>query len=109
VTRRKERTLLVVFGIFIGVFGLTAINFTEDTIFAAYLYGLGAQTDWPDIVMDLDWLDTGLLPRQQAVPNVETVQYQTIFQTEWYVSRASGHVPLAIDAYPDPQQHPLTP
>ncbi len=109
VTRRKSRTALVVLGIFIGVFGLTAINFTQDTLLNAYTYSLGLHADWPDIVFDVATLDPALRARLVAVPNVRTVQLQSIFDTEWHVSRAPGHVPLAIDSYPDPQVHPLTP
>ncbi len=43
VTRRKGRTLLVVLGIFIGVFGLTAINTAEDSLFAALTFSLSGQ------------------------------------------------------------------
>jgi hypothetical protein len=43
VTQRKWRTLLVVLGIFIGIFGLTAINTAEDSLFAAINFTLSAQ------------------------------------------------------------------
>ncbi len=43
VTRRKGRTLLVVLGIFIGVFGLTAINTAEDALFAAVTFSVSAR------------------------------------------------------------------
>jgi putative ABC transport system permease protein len=107
VTRRKGRTLLVVLGIFIGVFGLTAINTAEDSLFAAITFSLSASQ--PDIVLDVDHLDPALLPTLQAVPNVKAVQYQTIFDTQWHISQVPGHIPMRIVSYPDPHHIPLTP
>jgi ABC-type antimicrobial peptide transport system permease subunit len=94
---------MVVLGIFIGVLGLTGINYTEDTIFSAYAYSVGAHTDYPDIVLDVDKLDPALKPLLAAVPGVQIVQYQTIFRTQWFVTRAPGHVDMAIDSFPDLQ------
>src|SRR5262249_23240288 len=84
VTRRKGRTLLVALGIFIGVFGLTAINTAEDTLFSALNFSLSAMQ--PDIVLDVDQLEPALLPTLQSVTDVQTVQYQTVFSTQWRVS-----------------------
>ncbi len=109
VTRRKGRTLLVVLGIFIGVFGLTAINTAEDALFAALSFSQSGQATQPDIVLDVDHLDPALLPTLQSVAGVETVQYQTIFNSQWHVSQAPGHIPLGIVSYPDLRQVPLTP
>jgi putative ABC transport system permease protein len=103
VTRRKGRTLLVALGIFIGVFGLTAINFTEATLFEAFAFSTGADATRPDIVLAVDKLESALQPQLAAVPNVQTVQYQTIFDTQWDVTQAPGQVELVIDGYPDPQ------
>lgn len=50
VTRRKGRTLLVALGIFIGVLGLTVINFTEDALVNAFTVGTGIYSTKPDIV-----------------------------------------------------------
>src|SRR5215469_7623323 len=109
VTRRKGRTLLVVLGIFIGVFGLTAINTAEDALLAAFTFSLGGQATQPDIVLDVDRLDPALLPTLQSVTDVQTVQYQTVFDTRWHVSRAPGHIPMTITSYPDLQHVPLSP
>src|SRR6516162_9517407 len=87
VTRRKGRTLLVVLGIFIGVFGLTAINTAENALFAALSFSQSAQASQADIILDVDHLDPALLPALQSVADVETVQYQTGFSTQWHVSR----------------------
>src|SRR5215469_15729843 len=100
VTRRKGRTLLVVLGIFIGVCGLTAINTAEDALLAAFTFSLGGQATPPDIVLDVDHLDPALLP---------TLQYQTVFSTQWHVSQAPGHIPMQITSYPDLHHVPLTP
>jgi putative ABC transport system permease protein len=107
VTRRKGRALLVVLGIFIGVFGLTAINTAEDALFAALNFSLSAIQ--PDITLDVDQLNTELLPTLQSVTDVQTVQYQTVFSTEWHVSQAPGHIPIQITSYPDLRHVPLTP
>lgn len=109
VTRRKGRTLLVVLGIFIGVFGLTAINITQDQLFAAFAYSVGSQATQPDVVVDVDRLDPQLVPALLAVPNVRRVQEETTLSTQWHVSRAPGHVDLTIISYPDLQHIPLTP
>jgi putative ABC transport system permease protein len=109
VTRRKGRTLLVVLGIFIGVFGLTAINITQDQLFAAFAFSVGNQATQPDLIVDVDRLDPQLLPALLAVPNVKQVQEETTLSTQWHVSRAPGHVDLTIISYPDLQHIPLTP
>ena len=111
VTRRKGRTLLVVLGIFIGVFGLTAISITQDQLFAAFAFSVGSQATQPDlvVVVDVDRLDPQLVPALLAVPNVKRVQEETTLSTQWHVSRAPGHVDLTIISYPDLQHIPLTP
>ncbi len=101
VTRRKGRTLLVVLGIFIGVFGLTGINFTEDTLFTAFAFTSGVHATRPDIDFTVDRLDTDLLPTLAAIPHVTTVQYQTRYDTVWQIHSGVGHVPLYILSYPD--------
>ena len=78
VTRRKGRTLLVVLGIFIGVFGLTAITITQDQLFAAFAFSVGSQFTQPDLVVDVDRLDPQLVPALLAVPNVKRVQEETL-------------------------------
>jgi hypothetical protein len=50
VTRRKGRALLVALGIFIGVFGLTAINTAEDALFAAMTFSMSSHAVQPDIL-----------------------------------------------------------
>ena len=62
ITRRKGRALLIVLGICIGVFGLTAINITQDQLFAAFAFSVGNQTTRPDVILDVDRLDASLLP-----------------------------------------------
>jgi putative ABC transport system permease protein len=109
VTRRKGRTLLVVLGIFIGVFGLTAINTAEDALFASLSFSQSGQATQPDIILDVDHLDPTLLPALQSVAGVEAVQYQTVFNTQWHISQAPGHIPMQIVSYPDLHHVPLTP
>lgn len=101
VTRRKGRTLLVALGIFIGVLGLTGINFTEDTLFTAFAFTAGVHATRPDIDVMVDRLDTGLLPTLAAIPHVTTVQYETRYDTVWQIHSGAGHVPLHLLSYPD--------
>lgn len=105
VTRRRGRTLLVVLGIFIGVFGLVTITFTEDTIFNAFKFSVSGAT--PDIIFTVDRLDPALLPALRGVPNVQAVQYQSSYIANWIVGQAPGHAILAIDSYPDLQHTTL--
>ena len=60
VTRRKGRTLLVVLGIFVGVFGLAGITSTEDTLSSAITFT--ASTPRVDVVVTVNRLDLALLP-----------------------------------------------
>jgi len=107
VTRRKGRTLLMVLGIFIGVFGLTGINVTQDTILDAYAYTLGLHTVQPDILLRVDSFDSALLPALRAVANVKTLRYQENFLTQWHIAAAPGHVAMAIDSFDNLQQAPF--
>jgi putative ABC transport system permease protein len=104
VTRRKGRTLLVTLGIFIGVFGLTVINFTEDTLISAFAFTRGAQATRPDFQMIVDRLDPALLPTLRGIANVKTVQYVSLLSVCWQTSGAECHVGIDIVSYPDLQQ-----
>jgi putative ABC transport system permease protein len=109
ITRRKGRTVLIVLGICTGVFGLTAINATQDQLFAAFAYSVGTQTTRPDMILDVDRLDPRLEPILKAAPNVKTVQYETTLETQWHVTRTPGHVDFTMASYPDLHHIPLTP
>ncbi len=109
VTCRKGRTLMVVLGIFIGVLGLTGVNFIQQTIFSAFRYSVGSAANYPDIVLRVNSLDSALTPTLAAVPNVQAVQMESSFDTQWHVSAAPGHVPISIIGYPDLQHIPITP
>ena len=109
VTRRKGRTLLVVLGIFIGVFGLTAINFTGDTLVSAFAFTLGYQATQPDFQMQVDRLDPTLLPALQAVPDVKTIQYTSTFFDCWQAINTKCTVGIDIISYPDLEQVPIAP
>jgi putative ABC transport system permease protein len=109
VTRRKGRTLLVVLGIFIGVCGLTAINFTGDTLVSAVAVTLGYQASQPDFQMQVDRLDPALLPALQAVSDVKAIQYTSTYGACWQLSHTGCSVSLEISSYPDLQHIPITP
>ena len=108
VTRRKGRTLLVVLGIFIGVAGLTAINYSDDALVSAFTFTLGYQASQPDYQMTVNRLDGTLLPALQAVPDVGAVQYVSSLSACW--QEMSGHCAIGMDiySYPDLTQVPIT-
>src|SRR5262249_53387737 len=72
ITRRKGGTLLVVLGILVGVGGLTAINVSADTLYAAFAYSAG-KTPTPDIALGVRNSDAAILPVVEAQANVKTV------------------------------------
>jgi putative ABC transport system permease protein len=109
VTRRKGRTLMVVLGIFIGVLGLTGVNFIQQTILSAYTYSTGTAANSPDITLMVNRLDPALTPQLSAVANVQAVQMQSVVASQWHVSATPGHVPINIVSYPDFQHVPITP
>jgi putative ABC transport system permease protein len=109
VTRRKGRTLMVVLGIFIGVLGLTGVNFIQQTLLSAFTYSTGTAANSPDLTLRVNRLDPALTPQLSAVPNVQAVQMQSVFATQWHVSATPGHVPITLVSYPDFQHAPITP
>ncbi len=109
VTRRKGRTLMVTLGIFIGVLGLTGVTFIQQTILSAFTYSTGSAANSPDITLLVNRLDPALTPQLAAVPNVQVVQMQSAFSTQWRVSATPGHVPITLVSYPDLQHVSITP
>ncbi|HEY7420285.1 MAG TPA: FtsX-like permease family protein, partial [Ktedonobacteraceae bacterium] len=110
VTRRKGRTFMVVMGIFIGVFGLTVINFTQATIFNAYAYSTGSAANYPDVEVAVDKLVPALTSPLAAVDNVQAIQMQAEIDTNWNVSSApQGGFGMDILSFPDLHQVAITP
>lgn len=110
VTKRKGRTFMVVMGIFIGVFGLTVINFTQATIFNAYAYSMGSAANYPDVDVAVDKLVPALTSSLAAVDNVQALQMQSEMNTSWNVSSAPhGGFGMDILSFPDMQQVAITP
>ncbi|GER90744.1 hypothetical protein KDW_49060 [Dictyobacter vulcani] len=107
--RRKARTLLLISGILVGVFGLISITFTKDILFSAFAYTIESQATQPDITMVVDRLDAGLLPALKAVPNVKAVQFETRVSTLWSIHQAPGYTALKIISYPDLHTPALAP
>ncbi|GCE09449.1 ABC transporter permease [Dictyobacter aurantiacus] len=107
-TLRKGRTLLIIIGILVGVFGLTCINLTKDMLFSAYAYTIENQTTQPDITMLVDQSNPKLIYTLQSVPNVKTMQLETRVSTLWRISRAPGYTPLKIVSYPSVKNQPST-
>jgi putative ABC transport system permease protein len=109
VTRRKGRTLMVVLGIFIGVLGLTGVTFIQQTILSAFTYSTGTAANSPDLTLQVNQLNPALTPQLSAVANVQAMQMQSVFATQWHVSAAPGHVPITLVSYPDLHHAPITP
>ncbi|HUY76244.1 MAG TPA: FtsX-like permease family protein [Ktedonobacterales bacterium] len=109
VTRRKGRTLMVTLGIFIGVLGLTSVNFIQQTIVSAFTYSTGTSANSPDITLMVNRLDPTLAPQLAAVPNVQAVQMQSVYATQWRISATPGQAPITIVSYPDVLHAPITP
>ncbi len=109
VSRRKARTLLVVFGIFVGVCGLTTINVTDDTLVGAFAFTQGYQASQPDVQLTVDRLDPTLLPALQSVPNVKAVQYISNLSACWQSAPTTCNVSIAVFGAPDLRHIPITP
>ncbi|BCL84711.1 hypothetical protein ccbrp13_71760 [Ktedonobacteria bacterium brp13] len=110
VTRRKGRTFMVVMGIFIGVFGLTVINFTQATIFNAYAYSMGSAANYPDVDVAVDKLVPALTSELSVVDNVQALQMQAEINTSWNVASApQGGFGMDILSFPDLHQVAITP
>ena len=100
VTRRRSRTILVILGILIGVFGLTAINLTNDAVQSAFAYS-NSRTASPNISFLVQKVDPSLASNLEKVPNVQTVQIDTQYVTRWHVAAVPGHVNIVITGYED--------
>ncbi|HVB20493.1 MAG TPA: hypothetical protein VNG51_00925 [Ktedonobacteraceae bacterium] len=108
VTRRRGRTILVVLGILIGILGLTSINVAGDAINSAFAYTSNTSAS-PDISFSVLSVNPTVAPTLATVPNVQTVQIDTLYQTRWHVTAAPGHVNINIVGYQDFQQVKLNP
>ncbi len=110
VTKRKGRTFMVVMGIFIGIFGLTIINFTQATISNASAYSAGSAANRPDVAIAVDKLVPSLAVSLAAVDNVQALQMQAEIDTSWNVpSAAHGGYGMDILSFPDLQHLAITP
>ena len=110
VTKRKGRTFMVVMGIFIGIFGLTIINFTQATISNASAYSAGSAANCPDVALAVDKLVPELAVSLAAVDNVQALQMQAEIDTSWNVpSAAHGGYGMDILSFPDLQHVAITP
>src|SRR5262245_28923558 len=84
VTRRKGRTLLVVVGIVVGVFGLTAINVSAGALAAAFAFSADQRVT-PEISFDVQSVNPAGVPAPEAQPNVRAVQVSTRYSTRWQI------------------------
>ncbi len=104
VTRRKDRTLMVVLSIFIGVFGLTGINVFSVQFSEAFAHQLDT-THFPEITVSMNYVDPALLTQIQALPHVQMVQERMDGRFQWQTP--DGPVALNITAFEDLHQTTL--
>jgi putative ABC transport system permease protein len=93
VTRRKLRATLTIFGILLGVLGLTALNTASNQISAGFLYTASAAS-LPDIQLSTTPAPATLAMLLQQQPNVRQVEAQSNLTARWVVP--TGHLPLNI-------------
>jgi putative ABC transport system permease protein len=102
VLRRPARTLLVILGITIGVFGLTAINVANDTVYSALTYSQSV-ANVANGTFFTDKVPASILPLITAIPHVQQAQIASYYATRWQVQAAPGHVNIDVYAFPDEQ------
>src|SRR5947209_6112309 len=100
VTRRPGRTILVILGILISVFGLSAVNFADSALGAAISYSHDTHLA-PDIQFLVDRVSPSLASQLASVPNVQTVQFESTFSSRWRTTGAGQHVNIDIIGYTD--------
>ena len=100
VTRRPGRTILVILGILISVFGLSAVNFADSALGAAISYSHDTHLA-PDIQFLVDRVSPSLASQLASVPNVQTVQFESTFSSRWRTTGAGQHVNIDIIGYAD--------
>ncbi len=100
VLRRPIRSMLVIIGIMVGVFGLTAIDVSNAQVMSALNFSAD-QTSAANITLAVDQVSTSLHSSLAAVPNVAAVQLAQIYHTRWQIATAPGHVNINILAFPD--------
>lgn len=108
VTRRRGRTILVVLGIMIGVFGLTTINVANDLLGTAFAY-THSLTAAPDITIGVQGVAPEIADTLKTVPNVKTLQIDTLYPSRWRIAAAPGHTSIDIVGYADFQTVKLNP
>lgn len=99
VTRRKLRTALTVFGIAVGVMGLTAINVTSSQLRASIAFTNDASAQ-PDITFVTSQASSSLAQTLASQPNVKSAQAETRAFGRWAIP--SGHYSLALIGVADP-------
>jgi putative ABC transport system permease protein len=108
VFHRRGRTMLVVLGLLLGVFGLTAINITNATLLSAFQYTTD-ETTLPNIDFSVQSVDPSLAATLASVPNVQTVLIDTSYPTRWHITTPPGHTDMTITGYQDLHQIPFSP
>src|SRR5437588_11817551 len=100
VTRRPGRTILVILGILISVFGLSAVSSVEIVAGRSIKYAHGALLQ-PALRFLVDRVLPALASQLAAVPNVQTVQFESTFSSRWRTTGAGQHVNIDIIGYAD--------
>ncbi len=102
ITRRKERSVLIIVGILIGVLGLTSLNEADDLIGNAFFYSTDT-TSIPNITCIVSSLPSSVVTALMRLPNVELVQPRTIYLTFWHHPGNANQDVLQITAAPSTQ------
>src|SRR5271165_2104856 len=108
VSRRPARTILVILGILFGVFGLVAINISNDTVANALNYSAN-ETRAANIQFFAQSFDPAWQSELAAVPTVTDVQFLTLQSVRWQVPQAPGHARLHLLSYADLQHVSVDP
>ncbi len=100
VLRRPIRSILVILGLMIGIFGLTAIDVADGQIASAFRYSAD-QTSAANITFSVDQLPANLQATVAALPNVAAAQFAQEIQSRWQITATPGHANIQLWAYPD--------
>src|SRR6266567_466816 len=110
VTRRVDRTILMVLGIMIGVMGFTAVNQANSQIGGTFLYNTDP-TAVPSITMiaDTSRLPASTMAAIERLPAIEKIQLRTLYSAPWQFAGRSADHTLQLFAYPDVSAIQLSP
>lgn len=101
ITRRKGRSLLIILGVVIGVFGFTTVSEAANLIGGAFFYSTDTAAI-PNITCIVSNPPASVTTAITRLPNVELVQQRTIYLTFWHHPQNGSQDVLQITATRDP-------